>query len=168
MLFRSIVRLVHFTLQEHLAAHPNLFITPHSMMAELCLTYLNFNSICELSTTLDTIPSTTPSLHYASCCSEFHAKKHVAEGVKELALGLLQRDAKHISADILLREESVDFMPWADPYHGEHPDLRGFTGLHCIAYMGIIEIAIALVDINVWDLNGRDSKGATPLIWALK
>ena len=35
----STVRLVHFSLQEYLLAHPTLFITPHSMMAEICLTY---------------------------------------------------------------------------------------------------------------------------------
>ena len=44
----STLRLVHFTLQEYLAAHPSLFTTPHSMMAETCLTYLNFQSICKL------------------------------------------------------------------------------------------------------------------------
>jgi len=32
----SNIRLVHFTLQEYLAAHPTLFMTPHSMMAEIC------------------------------------------------------------------------------------------------------------------------------------
>jgi len=58
----STVRLVHFTLQEYLVAYPNLFITPHSMMAEICLTYLNFQSVCELSTALGTIPSAMPLL----------------------------------------------------------------------------------------------------------
>ena len=163
----STVRLVHFTLQEYIGAH-NLFITPHSMMAEICLTYLNFQSICDLSTSFDTIPSTAPFLHYASCCWGFHAKKHVTESVQQLALRLLRQDANHISADILLREESVDFLPWLDRHYGKYPDLQGFTGLHCIAYTGITEIAIAMVDMKVWDLNGRDSKGATPLIWAAK
>ncbi|RPA93341.1 hypothetical protein L873DRAFT_1705910, partial [Choiromyces venosus 120613-1] len=41
----STVRLIHFTLQEYLGTHVNLFVTPHSMMAEICLTYLNFRSI---------------------------------------------------------------------------------------------------------------------------
>ena len=164
----STVRLVHFTLQEYLAAHPNLFITAHSMMAEICLTYLNFQSIHDLSTSFDTIPSTTPFLHYASCYWGIHARKDVTEGVKQLALRLLRRDAGHISADILLREESVDFLSFSDRWYGIHPDLRGFTGLHCAAYMGITEIAIAMIDMKVWDLNGRDSNGATPLIWALK
>ena len=163
----STVRLVHFTLQEYIAAH-NLFITPHLMMAEVCLTYLNFQSICEFSTTLDKIPSTTPFLHYASCCWGLHAKKHLTEGAKQLALRLLRRDANHISADILLREETVGFLSWEDRLYGKHPDLRGFTGLHCIAYMGITEIATAMLVMKVWDLNGSDSQGATPLISALK
>ena len=163
----STVRLVHFTLQEYIAAH-NLFITPHLMMAEVCLTYLNFHSICEISTTLDTIPSITPFLHYASCYWGFHARKNVTEDVKRLALRLLRRDANHISADILLREETMGFLSWEDRLYSKNPDLRGFTGLHCIAYMGITEIATAMVVMKVWDLNGSDSQGATPLISALK
>ena len=162
------VRLVHFTLQEYLAAHPELFITPHAMMAEICLTYLNFQSVCELSTTLHAIPPTTPFLHYASCNWGFHASKEMTEGVEHLALQHLLRDANHISADILLREPGVDFLSRWDRCKGRHPDLQGFTGLHCISYIGITEIAISMVDMKRWDMNGRDSNGATPLIWAAK
>ena len=164
----SIVRLVHFTLQEYLSARPNLFITSHSMMAEICLTYLNFQSICQLPTALGAVPSTTPFLHYASCYWGFHARKEMTEGVKQLALRHLQRDANHISVDILLREECVGFLSWGERCYRRHPDLRGFTGLHCIGYMGVTEIAVSMVGMKRWDLNGRDSKGATPLIWAIK
>ena len=164
----STVRLVHFTLQEYFAAHPNLFITAHSMMAEICLTYLNFRSICELPTTLDTIPSTTPFLHYATCYWGFHAKKEMTEGVKHLAISHLERDANHISADILLREETVDFWSWGYRRNGIPPDLHGYTGLHCIAYMGITDILTDMVNMKRWNLNGRDSQSATPLIWAFK
>ena len=101
----STVRLVHFTLQEYLSAHHTLFITPHSNMAEICLTYLNFWSICELSTILDNIPSITPFVRYASCYWGFHVRKEITEGVKTLALRHLQRDSSHISAGILLRED---------------------------------------------------------------
>ena len=86
----STVRLVHFTLQEYLVAYPSLFVTPHSMMAEICLTYLSFQSVCELSTTLGTIPSTMPFLQYASCYWGFHARKEIGGNVKCLALRLLQ------------------------------------------------------------------------------
>ena len=164
----SIVRLVHSTLQEYLSAHDTLFATPHSMMAEICLTYLNFQSVSKLPTALRSIPSTMPFLHYSACHWGFHARGGVTESVKRLALRLLQQDANHISASILLREESVGFLSWGERQEGGHPDLRGYTGLHCITYMGIAEIATAMVDKKVWDLNQRDSKGATPLIWATK
>ena len=164
----STARLIHFTLQEYLAAHPSLFITPHSMMAEICLTYLNFQSVCELSTALHTIPPTTPFLHYASCYWGFHARKEMGESVKRLALQHLRRDANYISANILLREEAVGFLARGDRYRRVSPDLKEFTGLHYITYMGVTGIAIDMVDMKIWDMNGRDSNGATPLIWAAK
>jgi len=34
--------------------------------------------------------------------------------------------------------------------------------------IGITEIAIAMANMKRSDLNGRDSKGATPLIWGAK
>ena len=46
--FSSTVRLVHFTLQEHLSSNPGLFQSPHSMIAEVCLTYLNFRCVRDL------------------------------------------------------------------------------------------------------------------------
>ena len=114
----STIRLVHFTLQEHLSADPSLFVTPHSMMAEVCLTYLNFQSVCDLSTPLDTIPPTLPFLRYASCYWGFHARKQMTQDVKRLALQLLDTDAIHVSADVLLREESAGFLPTLDRYRG--------------------------------------------------
>ena len=49
----STVRLVHFTLQEYLNSHPEMFHNPYAAMAEVCLTYLNFDCIRELSPALD-------------------------------------------------------------------------------------------------------------------
>jgi len=45
----STIRLIHFTLKEHLSGHPDLFDRPHSKMAETCLTYLHFQAIKDLS-----------------------------------------------------------------------------------------------------------------------
>ncbi|RPA93344.1 ankyrin [Choiromyces venosus 120613-1] len=162
------VRLIHFTLQEYLGTHANLFITPHAMMAEICLTYLNFQSICKLSPTLRTIPTTTPFLDYALCYWGSHARREETDGVKSLALQLLQRDGDHISAGILLRKESSGTISWNDFINGRHPDPRGFTGLHCIACMQVPGVEIAMVGMKRWDLNGCDYKGATPLVWAVK
>jgi len=52
----STVRLMHFTLQDHLLNDPTLFHIPHSTIAEVCLTYLNFGSVRDLSPTLDAAP----------------------------------------------------------------------------------------------------------------
>jgi len=41
----STVRLIHFTLQEHLRAHPELFGSTHSTIAETCLSYLNSQQV---------------------------------------------------------------------------------------------------------------------------
>ena len=45
----SIVRLVSFTLQEHTLANPTPFQSPHSVIAEVCLTHLNFECIRDIS-----------------------------------------------------------------------------------------------------------------------
>ena len=41
----STARLVHFSLQEYISSSPGLFQSPHSMIAEVCLTYLNFQCV---------------------------------------------------------------------------------------------------------------------------
>ena len=45
----STVRLIHFTLQEYLSAHPDVFGRPHAAMAEICSTYLNSQQIRAIS-----------------------------------------------------------------------------------------------------------------------
>jgi len=39
----STVRLIHYTLQEYLSHNPNSFLSPHLMIAEVCLAYLSFD-----------------------------------------------------------------------------------------------------------------------------
>ena len=46
----STVRLVHFTLQEYLNSRSETFQNPYAVMAEVCLTYLNFDCHKETST----------------------------------------------------------------------------------------------------------------------
>jgi len=52
----STVRLVHFTLQEYLSSDQTLFHSPHSAIAEACLTYLNFGFVRDLSPALFSPP----------------------------------------------------------------------------------------------------------------
>jgi len=62
----SIVRLVHFTLQEYFNSHFEHFNKPQEEMAEVCLTYLNFDSVNKISDSLNRAPAKTRFLQYAS------------------------------------------------------------------------------------------------------
>src|SRR5205807_4756187 len=104
----STVRLVHFTLKEHLSSDPTLFHNPHSTIAEVCLTYLNFRSIKDLPPTLYSAPSTTPLLEYASYYWGYHTRKGMAENVKILALRLLDGFDVHICAQLMLLRNNRD------------------------------------------------------------
>ena len=56
----STVRPVHYTLQEYLSRNPGLFIKPHSAIAEICLTYLNFRQVKGISPAVRSAPPTFP------------------------------------------------------------------------------------------------------------
>ena len=162
--YSSTVRLVHFTLQEHLSTDPTIFHSPHSAIAEVCLTYLNFGSIRCLSPTLDRAPSTAPLLEYASVYWGRHARREMAENIKILALRLLDRFSGHISAQLLLLHYHNRLFE--EPYYYGTEGPTGFTGLHGAAFLGIVEIAAAVLDMKEWDVNAVDCTGNTALTWA--
>jgi len=85
----STFRLVHYTLQEYLSHNPNLFLKPHSLIAEVCLTYLNFRHIRSFSLAPCSVPPTAPFLEYASRYWGTYSKRETTENVKTLSLRLL-------------------------------------------------------------------------------
>jgi len=160
----STVRLVHFTLQEHLSADPTLFPSPHSTIAEVCLTYLNLRCIRDLSPTLYSAPSTMPLLEYASYYWGEHARKGMTENVKLLALRLLDKFDEHVSTQLLLLRYNQDRI--SGPYFHGLGGPTGFTGLHGVAFLGIAEIVAAVLEMKEWDVNAADCMGSTALTWA--
>ena len=62
----STVRLIHFTLQEYLSARPDIFSSPHSAMAEICLTYLNSQQVNALLPAPSPDTQSAPFLEYCS------------------------------------------------------------------------------------------------------
>jgi len=156
----STVRLMHLTLQEYLTAGPTLFETPQSMMAEICLTYLKSPLVRELRTDFDRALVAWPFLEYATRFWGTHAAREVTEQVKSRALQLLDGYEDHVSAVVLWRRK---LHKWY--FDG---DIHGISRLHCIAFWGIAEIAIAMLEAKKWDVNGRDSRGDTPLMWAIR
>ena len=160
----STVRLVHFTLQEHLSSDPTLFHSTHSTIAEVCLTYLDFRQVWDLSPTLYFAPSTMPLLGYASCYWGGHARRGMTENAKVLALRLLDRFDEHISAPLLL--EHYNRTGGSGPYFYSMIGPKGFTGLLGVALLGIVEIVAAVLDMREWDVNAADCLGSTALTWA--
>jgi len=87
--------LVHFTLQEYFNQHSEHFENSHSAMAEVCLAYLNFDSVNKISYTLDSAPADTCFLQYASSYWGLYAGNGLTEGVRSLALQLLGKFGRH-------------------------------------------------------------------------
>ena len=160
----STVRLVHYTLQEYLSHNPNLFPKPHSVIAEVCLTYLNFPHIRDLSPALRSVPPTAPLVEYASSHWGSHARRGDNKNVKALALELLDGYDNHISSKIQLLR-GVKF--WGQPFDQENIP-RGFTGLHGAAYFGCLEIIVTLLETNNWDAQATDFNGNTAIMWAAR
>ena len=159
------VRLIHYTLQEYLSICPDIFGATHSIMAETCLTYLNYKTIKEIPPALHALPRSTPFLKYSSLYWGAHARRQSSEHVVCLALKLFSQIESHISTKLLL----VDLISRTGRYYRDIPNndpLTGFTGLHCASIFGIVEIATLFLDQLNLDPNERDFLGITPLIWA--
>ena len=154
----STVRLIHFTLQEYLSAHPDIFSKPHSAMAEICLTYLNSQQINALSTVHFSDIQNTPFLEYCSVYWGVHAKKELSDCGKSLALELLKEHYSPISTKLLLEH--------ANPNRGDDAIYSRFSGIHCASFFGIVEVVAALIEMGGSDIDGGDNLDCTPLSWA--
>ena len=155
-----VVRPVHSTLQEYLRAHPELFGSAHSTMAEICLSYLNSQQIKAFSAGHSPDLQATPFLEYSSLYWGVHAKRDLSDCARLLALKLFGDYNTHISTQILL-EAQEPYM-----YLAQSDGLSPFTGLHCASMFGIVEIVANLVEMEGCDINQMDCGGNTPLLWA--
>ena len=158
----STVRLIHFTLQEYLRAHPEIFGTAHSTMAEACLSYLNSQQVQALSTIPSPDLQSVPFLKYSSLYWGVHAKRELSDCAKQLALKLFDDCGNHMSTKVLLRAQRWGY------YRNigfNVPSL--FSGLHWASFFGIDEIVTGLVEAGDCDINKKDRMGNTPLIWAV-
>ena len=133
------------------------------MIAEVYLTYLNFRSIRDLPPNLDQSPPTAPLLRYASCCWGTHARRETTEGANTLALRLLDGFDKHVSSGILLTH---NFDNWNRELC--RSSSAGLTGVHGTAYLGIVEMAVALLEAKKWDIDATGVAGNTAISWAVR
>ena len=157
----STVRLIHFTLQEYLSAHPDIFSSPHSVMADICLTYLNSQQVKALLTAPSPDTQSAPFLEYCSVYWGVHAKRELSGSARSLALKLLGEDYGQISTKFLLAQ-AKNYSLW-------HSDtLSPFSGLHCASFFGIAEVVVGLISMECYDINEEDFLGGGPLAWAAR
>ena len=154
----STVRLIHFTLQEYLRAHPRIFPAAHKKIAETCLTYLNSQQVKAILASRSPDVQHTPFLEYSSLYWGVHAKRDFSDCAKLLALKLFNDYDRHISTKFLLIAQNL----WGVDVH----EFSGFSGLHCASFFGIVEIVASLLEIEGCDINKMDFTGSTPLLWA--
>ena len=170
----SAVRLVHFTLQEYLSSRPDIFSKPHSAMGEICLTYLNSQSVKALSTSPYHVTRNAffpywgvhdtwnaPFLNYCSAYWGVHAKRELLDCGRSLALELLKENYSQISTRSLLAQVK------GFPFWGSS-DLFPFSGLHCASFFGIVEVVAGLIEMECYDINEGDFLGRGPLAWAAR
>ena len=155
----STVRLIHFTLQEYLRAHPELFGPAHSIMAETCLSYLNSQQVKTLSTSPSALHD-TPFLGYSSLYWGVHAKRDLSGCAKQLALELFDDCGSHVPTKILLQAQRDCIRAF------DFDKISLFSDLHYASFFGIIEIVASLVAMESCDINKLDCGGNTPLAWA--
>jgi len=150
----SIVRLIHYTLQEYLS-RSGVLPGAHRTLGQTCLTYLNYDQVKGLPADTVSTLRDMPFLEYSSLHWGSHAKMELPDHAKSLALELLNQFDNHISATLLVQNIHYHPLP---PYQ--------FGGLHCASYFGIDEVVAALVEMRGSDINQGDCKGFTPLMWA--
>ena len=156
----STIRLIHFTLQEHLRAHPKLFGTAHSTIAETCLSYLNSQEVKALPTRPSLDLGGTSFLEYSSLYWGIHAKRELSDCAKLLALKLFNNDNNHLFTEILLKAQGWYLSNLS------FDELSLFSGLHWASMFGIDEIVACLVEVEGCDINQEDCVGTTALMWA--
>ena len=162
----SAVRLIHYTLQEYICTLPHLFDKAHSMMAQTCLTYLNFEHIKDLSLSSHPDLRDTPFLKYSSLYWGTHMRAEVSDQAETFALRLLDQFDSHISAELLWESIKKEFAGLMFSWFSTS-NCKGFSALHCISYFGIAKVANILIEMGKWDVNKRDAEGITPLMWAV-
>ena len=158
----STLRLIHFTLQEYLRAHPALFSTVHSTIAETCLSYLNSQQVRALSTRPSPDIRSMPFLEYSSVYWGVHAKRDLSDCAKLLALKLFDDYTSHISTRTLLKALELQGFSYAIDFDTPHL----LSGLHCASFFGLVEIVTGLIEVEGCDINQRDCVDNTPLAWA--
>ena len=154
----SRVRLIDDTLQQYLS-RPGILFGSHKLLGETCIAYLNFPSVKALRADEIGDLGQYPFLEYASRYWGTHAKFGLSDQAKTLAPELLENFENQIFFTLFVKR-SIGYYS-SDTCHP-------FTGLHLASFLGIDSLVATLIKVKSCDINQRDAREYTPLMWAVE
>jgi hypothetical protein len=151
----NIVRLVHYTTQEYFQRHglKSFEDVQRDIIATSCLTYLSYDVFaesCMTSTDLKSRLQQNAFFEYAAQNWAYHIHD-TQQSVGDLTLKLLRDDGKASASSQVI--------------HGYHFPQQ-FCGMHLVAYFGLNDIMMRLLEEKEKDPDTKDSFGRTPLSYA--
>lgn len=165
----NIIRLVHYSAQEYFQKSGSQKFFPDSehQLANACLTYLLFdnfaNGYCETDETFESLLLENTLLGYASLHWADHLRE-ATESIMDVALTFLRDSAR---TSLSFQTAKVMTIGYRHPgYTQEPPNL--ISGLHLCAYFGLHSLATTILDTREADINGKNSKGDEPIIFAVQ
>ena len=171
----STVRLVHYTLQDHLQSRrPQLFQQEESYITKVLITYLCLDETADVTNELETEESGVSNidhnlllqssfLQYAAANWGHHAKLSLPSEINELAIEFLDNIPKLTRATQSVTHSLTDglgHIRHREPWESRHRSKT--TGLHVVAGFGLVELLRLLLDRGL-DVNAEDSYYNTAL-----
>jgi Ankyrin repeats (3 copies)/Ankyrin repeats (many copies) len=164
----SIIRLVHYTMQEYFErTWTSWFPNAQIDITNVCVTYLSFNvfetGFCQSDEEFEARLQTSVLYDYAARNWGYHAYTASVEGgliEEDLILNLLKSRAK-VSA-------TSQAMMASGGYSGYSQSVpKQMTGIHIAAYFGLVGTIMSLLK-DGYNLDLQDSYSQTPLLWAAR
>jgi Ankyrin repeats (3 copies) len=155
----NIIRLVHYTTQEYFQRHglKSFEDIQRDIIATSCLTYLSYDVFTEGYLEdwkrLQYRLQHNPFFKYAAKNWAYHIED-TQQNVEDLALKFLTDDEKASASSQVLFEYSP------------HPLQQQFCGMHLVAYFGLNDIMVRLLEEK--EPDAKDSRGRTPLSYTVE
>ncbi len=156
------VRLCHYTVENYFKkVRGEVFVNTDICLARTCLTYLlldEFEAGRCADRDFDLRSKAYPFLGYASSNWGRHAVEAADQSIEEQALVFLKSDPQRDAAtQAIWHLDASGYKNW---------DAKsGATGLHLASYFGLVKAVESLIAEKA-DVDGQDSLGTTPLMYA--
>jgi ankyrin repeat protein len=149
----STIRLTHFTLQEYFGDHRDTLLpSGHTIIAEVCLTYLAFKH----TSNRRKLEESSPFIEYIGSNLGHHLRKGSDTKTDERAQGLLNNENKFSILGIFLGRLV------SSSYHSQSTVFQSLP-LHWVAFFGVSSITRSTLEVTDNANVGENYRGMTPL-----